>query len=54
MELNKIFPYKYVGGGYFREKKVSKGGALKILHGEEAIKFLYDHIKLEIEKENEK
>jgi len=39
-EIRKLFPFEYSGGGYFRLKGVPKGEPAKILHGEEAIKFL--------------
>ena len=41
MELKDLFPYEYSGGGYFREKGVPKGKTAEILHGMEAIKYLY-------------
>ena len=43
-ELRKIFPYEYVGGGYFREIK-PKGEKSKILHGMEAIKYIINKLK---------
>lgn len=44
MKLNELFPYQYVGGGYFRRKKVPKGKSAKVLHGEQAIQYLYDKL----------
>lgn len=41
MNLKKVFPYKYVGGGYFRKIGVPKGKSAEILHGEKAITHLY-------------
>ena len=40
--LNAIFPYEYIGGGFWRQKAVKRGEKAKILHGDEAIKFLYE------------
>lgn len=48
-ELNKFreqFKYKYVGGGYFRDKTVAKGISADLKHGDEVIsKFCDDFIK---------
>lgn len=46
--LEELFPYEYQGGGYFRERGIAVGKSAKILHGQEAIKYLYEAI----EKEN--
>lgn len=32
------FPYRYVGGGYYREKHVPPGETAHTLHGDEALK----------------
>jgi hypothetical protein len=40
--LEEIFPYEYVGGGYFRKKGVAKGDKADIIHGPEVPKFIYD------------
>ena len=40
-----IFPFEYVGGGYFRRKGVPKGTPAEILHGEQAIAYLLDVIE---------
>jgi hypothetical protein len=45
--LKEVFPFEYVGGGYFREKGVPKGQSAKILHGMEAIKFVVEAMKEE-------
>jgi len=52
MELRDIFPFDYVGGGYFRKKKVPKGKTATILHGEQAVKYIYEKMKLENKKNN--
>ena len=48
-ELNKFrqqFKYKYVGGGYFRDKTVPTGITADMQHGDEVIsKFCDDFIK---------
>ena len=48
-KLNKFreqFKYKYVGGGYFRDKTVPKGITADMQHGDEVIsKFCDDFIK---------
>lgn len=46
--LKDVFPYEYVGGGYFRANGVPKNVAAKILHGEEAIKHLYQALKCKL------
>lgn len=52
--LKEIFPYKYMGGGVFRLKDVPKDVVAPILHGDEAIKFLFAEMLKEFEKEREK
>jgi hypothetical protein len=49
LKLEDIFPYEYVGGGYFRKKDVPIGKKADMLHGIEAIKFLFE----EMRKQNE-
>lgn len=44
-KLNEIFPFEYSGGGYFRKKGVKEGVSAEILHGMEAVKYLYEQIK---------
>jgi hypothetical protein len=39
--LDEVFPFEYQGGGYFRRKGVLKGVAAEILHGHQAIEWLY-------------
>jgi len=48
--LRKLFKYEYVGGGYFRERNVPKGTNAKILHGEQAIHYLYKQLNNEEKK----
>jgi preprotein translocase subunit SecB len=51
-KLKDMFQYEYKGGGYFRLKGVPKNKVAPILHGEEAVKFVYDKIvKILVEKE---
>jgi len=42
--LNDIFPFEYCGGGYFRHKNVPQLEKAEILHGIEAIEYLYNKI----------
>ena len=44
-ELNELFPFEYISGGYFRQKGVKKGEKAEILHGDQAIRFLYESMK---------
>lgn len=43
-----------MGGGVFRLKDVPKDVVAPILHGDEAIKFLFTEMLKELEKEREK
>jgi hypothetical protein len=43
--LEQLFGFKYAGGGYFRQKGIKKGDTAEILHGMEAIAYLYDQFK---------
>ena len=38
--MDEIFPFEYVGGGYFRRKKVQKGVAAEMLHGQEVPQYI--------------
>jgi len=49
--LEELFPYEYQGGGYFREKGIAQGKSAKILHGQEAVKFLYEAVREYIKQE---
>ena len=40
-----LFPFEYQGGGYFRRRGVPKGESADIIHGEQAVRFLYDNIQ---------
>ena len=40
-ELDELFPFEYRGGGYFRLKGVPVGKNAEILHGMEAVEYLY-------------
>jgi hypothetical protein len=44
-KLEDIFPFEYKSGGYFRLKGVPKKKKAPILHGEEAIGFVYQKLK---------
>lgn len=44
-KLEDIFPFEYKSGGYFRLKGVPKKKKAPILHGEEAIEFVYQKLK---------
>ena len=39
--LDELFPFEYSGGGYFRRKGVPKGDVADILHGMQAVEYLY-------------
>lgn len=41
-ELGNIFPFEYAGGGYFRRRGAPTGQPAEILHGMQAIQFVYD------------
>jgi len=41
-KLAEMFPFDYVGGGYFRKKGVKKGEKADILHGEQVPQFIYE------------
>jgi len=47
---NNLFPFEYRGGGYFRLKGVPKGVDAEILHGMQAVEYLYEQMN---KKENE-
>ncbi len=51
-ELKEIFPFEYVGGGYFRRKGVPKNVSAEIIHGQEAIKRVYEWVKRYAETNN--
>lgn len=44
-KLEDIFPFEYKSCGYFRLKGVPKKTKAPILHGEEAIEFVYQKLK---------
>jgi hypothetical protein len=45
-EFREQFKYKYVGGGYFRDKTVPKGTSADIQHGDEVVsKFCDDFVQ---------
>ena len=54
IKLKEIFPFYYVGGGYFRQKGIPKEKVALILHGEEAIGYLLKQVNELIEKEQNK
>jgi len=39
--LAKLFPFEYKGGGYFRKKDVKQGVSAEMLHGHEAVEYLF-------------
>jgi hypothetical protein len=43
-ELKDLFDYEYKGGGYFRKKGARVNTPAPTLHGEEAVKHLYDQV----------
>ena len=44
-ELHELFPFEYKGGGYFRRKGVPEGVSAEMLHGMEAVEYLYAQMK---------
>jgi hypothetical protein len=44
-KLKELFNFDYQGGGYFRKKGVPKNIPAPIIHGEEAIKYLYNQFE---------
>jgi len=44
-DLDKIFPYEYIGGGYFRERGVPKNIKAKMIHGDAVPKYILKQIK---------
>jgi len=49
--LKDLFPFEYKGGGYFRKKGVAKGVTAEILHGDEAVKRLYNEMVKRLQPE---
>lgn len=45
-ELKELFDYEYKGGGYFRKKGVPVGVTAPVLHGFEAVKYIYNKMAL--------
>ena len=43
--LSELFPFEYMGGGYFRQKGIAKGVSAEILHSAQAIEYIYDKMK---------
>lgn len=39
--LDNLFPYEYKGGGYFRKRGVERGESAPILHGQQALDYLF-------------
>ena len=42
-KIKELFPFTYQGGGFFRRNQVD-GVKSEIIHGMEAIEFIYDSI----------
>ena len=45
VKLEDVFPYEYMGGGYFRERGIPQNEKAKIIHGMEAMKVLFEIMK---------
>ena len=41
-EFETIFPFEYQGGGYFRRKGIPQGKPAEMLHGIEAVQYLFN------------
>lgn len=52
--LKEIFPFEYKGGGYYRRKNIPKNVKADILHGNEAIEYLYKQIEKKLKNEETK
>lgn len=35
--MDELFPFRYVGGGWFRDARIPKGETAEMLHGDHAI-----------------
>lgn len=51
-ELAELFPFDYAGGGYFRQKGIPVGTNAEILHGMQAIEYIYEQMKKGKSNEN--
>lgn len=49
--LDEVFPFEYIGGGYFRRKGVPRGVSADILHGMQAVEFVREAIAEELGEE---
>ena len=49
--IDKVFPFSYSGGGYFRRNGVKVGVSAPILHGSQAIEYLYRAMQGEKEED---
>ena len=52
--MEKLFPFEYQGGGYFRRRGVPNGEPAEMLHGEQAMRYLYDEVQKQITREQVK
>jgi len=50
-KLAKLFPFEYVGGGYFRQKGVPVKSSAPTLHADQAIEYLYNEMKNSIDND---
>lgn len=48
--LKTLFPFEYMGGGYYRKRGVPKGISAEMLHGDEVVKRLYAEIQKHLEE----
>ena len=52
-EQQKLFPFQYTGCGYFRLKGYPKGEIAPILHGMEAIEYVFKRIREREQKKDD-
>jgi hypothetical protein len=44
-DLDVLFPFEYVGGGYFRKRGVKTGQSAEMLHGKDAVMYVYKALR---------
>lgn len=46
-KLEDVFPFEYMGGGFFRRKGIAKGVTAEVLHGMEAVEYIFKAMSLD-------
>lgn len=44
--IDELFPFEYMGGGYFRQKGIKKGDQAPTLHGKQVAQYLHEKIMI--------